>query len=213
MRRRRERTLEAYRDGNLSERQRARVQKWLERDPESLEHIERTEALGRAVCSAWTEGPAAPSADRLMASIRPEMRRIDAERRAQSVWSRARQRGVRWRDWLGPLAGSGGGDRDQTPSLWEWASAGCVAATAVVVAVLAGGPGDGGLREAQHLVAMPTGPIFSSEVGEASSIYDLAAEGDTPIKIYEREGAAIIFFEPLAEPDDVSLGQEIADWA
>ena len=37
---------------------------------------------------AWSEGPAAPSPDFLLASIRPALAQIDRERRAQPSWQR-----------------------------------------------------------------------------------------------------------------------------
>jgi len=50
---------------------------------------EATRALGRLVREAWTEGPPAPSADFMLAAIRPALAQIDRERRARPSWTRA----------------------------------------------------------------------------------------------------------------------------
>jgi hypothetical protein len=50
---------------------------------------EATRVLGRLVREAWNEGPPAPSADFLLAAIRPALSEIDRERRARPSFSRA----------------------------------------------------------------------------------------------------------------------------
>ena len=79
MKRARERRLDAFRDGELAPRARERVQRSLTRDPDAARRVDDTERLGRAVRSAWSEGPPVPSADYLIAVLRPELRRIDRE--------------------------------------------------------------------------------------------------------------------------------------
>ncbi len=79
MRRARVRRLDAFRDGELAPRARDRVESSLARDPDAARRVDDTERLGRAVRSAWSEGPPVPSADYLIAVLRPELRRIDRE--------------------------------------------------------------------------------------------------------------------------------------
>lgn len=50
---------------------------------------EATRALGRLVRETWNEGPPAPSADFLLAAIRPALAEIDRERRARPSLHRA----------------------------------------------------------------------------------------------------------------------------
>jgi anti-sigma factor RsiW len=92
MRRRFERQLAAYRDGELSPRARKRLERRLRSDPESVDRLRRMESLGAAVREAWTEGPAAPPTAFLVNALRPEMRRVDAELAARSPWQRLVQR-------------------------------------------------------------------------------------------------------------------------
>lgn len=91
-RRRRERQLEAYRDGELSHRARERVERRLDSDPEAARHTQRMEALGAAIREAWSEGPSAPSPEFLVGALRPQMVRVDEELAARSPWRRLRER-------------------------------------------------------------------------------------------------------------------------
>ena len=79
MRRTSERRLDAYRDGELSPGHRQRVEQRLAGDPEAARRVADTEQMGRAIRSAWSDGPPVPPADYLIAALRPEMRRIDRE--------------------------------------------------------------------------------------------------------------------------------------
>lgn len=81
--------VSAYADGALRGPKRTRLEQELERDPQLAQQLDRSRALGRLVRESWTEGPAAPSADYLLASIRPALARIGRERRAQPSWQRA----------------------------------------------------------------------------------------------------------------------------
>jgi anti-sigma factor RsiW len=96
--------VSAYADGALDGARRARLERELEEDAELREGLQRTQALGRLVRDAWNEGPPAPSADFLLASLRSELAAIDRERRAQPAWQQAleRARGALGR-WLGPV--------------------------------------------------------------------------------------------------------------
>ena len=56
-----------------------RAERRLAADPESAGRVAETEQLGRAVRSAWSDGPRSPSPEYLIAALRPELVRIDAE--------------------------------------------------------------------------------------------------------------------------------------
>ncbi len=80
--------ISAYADGALRGPKRARLEQELERDPKLAAQLGRSRALGRLVRESWSEGPAAPSPDFLLASIRPALAQIDRERRARPSWLR-----------------------------------------------------------------------------------------------------------------------------
>lgn len=80
--------VSAYADGALRGPKRARLEEELERDPGLAKQLDRSRALGRLVRESWSEGPAAPSPDFLLASIRPALAQIDRERRARPSWLR-----------------------------------------------------------------------------------------------------------------------------
>ena len=200
MKSRRERTLEAYRDGQLSARQRARVDRWLVSDEASRHHLERGEALGRIVREAWREGPPAPSPERIMAAIRPALRVIDLERASRpSLWQRMLGVGVR---------GRGAWNRGSL----EWASALGMVTASLMAIVLASAPAEEVRREAQHVVAMPAGPEFMGQVGWPGSVYDLADSGE-PLIVYENEGATVIYLGQDLEVDDLSWDPMLEGWA
>ena len=211
MRRGRERKLEAYRDGALAESERRRIERDLERDLEASRYVERSAALGTLVREAWSEGPSAPSADRLLAAIAPEMRRIDAERAPSSAAGGGLDGLGRWlRDGLDAVSG-------------KWlVAAGAVAAVfaaflttpatmdprtdavlpAVVERLVAAPQASAPVRLAAEL---DTGPEFVGELGWPSAVYDLA-QGDVPLMVSEKDGAIVILLgEPEPVPsDDVS---------
>ncbi len=74
-----ERRVAAYRDGELSASRRVKLESQLESDSGASHLLRRSEALGRAVREAWTDGPSAPAPDRLLEALRPGLARIDAE--------------------------------------------------------------------------------------------------------------------------------------
>ncbi len=220
---RRQRTLEAYRDGRLSPRKRARVREWLVHDEECRDHVERGELLSELIRESWSEGPTAPSPERLLAAIRPAMRQVDRERAERSLGARIRAAlGSSLGVWLGgeagpamdelSLASVGSGSFGPRLRVLELLSGLSVAAASVCAAVLFGGAPSEVRYEAQHLVALPTDPIFLSDVDQPSSVYDLA-EGDSPLMVYERDGATVIYVGEEPAPDDLSLGIELEDWA
>ena len=217
MKRGRERKLEAYRDGALGESERRRIERDLEKDLDAARYVERSTALGALVREAWREGPPAPSAERLLASIAPEMRRIDAERAAGSAGGRALGRLSRWlRDGLEAVNGrwlAAGGALAAVcaaflmiPTTMDSATSAFVpAAVEQVVAPRASVP----VQLASEVTA-DTGPRFVGELGWPSAVYDLAQE-DVPLMISEKDGGIVILMgEPLPEPpDDVSRARGV----
>ena len=93
MKRRLERQLTAYRDGELPPRARRRVEQWLASDPEAARQLRGLESLQAMVRDAWTEGPPSPAPQFVVNALRPELARIDAERRAAGgFWQRLSRR-------------------------------------------------------------------------------------------------------------------------
>ena len=80
--------VSAYVDGALRGSKRDQLERELQLDEKLARQVTRSRALGRAVREAWTEGPAAPSTDYLLAAIRPALAEIDRERRARPAWQR-----------------------------------------------------------------------------------------------------------------------------
>ena len=74
-----ERQLGAYRDGELSRERREGLAERLERDADTGRLLARGEALSRVVREAWIDGPPAPDTERILAGLRPEFARVDAE--------------------------------------------------------------------------------------------------------------------------------------
>ena len=104
--------LSAYLDGALADSKRERLERELERDPALQKQLKRSQALGSLVREAWTEGPAAPPPDFLIAALRPQLAAIARERRARPPGSASlEQARVRLASWFGPvpLADLGGG--------------------------------------------------------------------------------------------------------
>ncbi|HTO06119.1 MAG TPA: hypothetical protein VMR86_03605 [Myxococcota bacterium] len=80
--------VSAYVDGVLRGAKRDQLERELQLDEKLARQVTRSRALGRAVREAWTEGPAAPAPEYLLAVIRPALAEIDRERRAQPAWQR-----------------------------------------------------------------------------------------------------------------------------
>ncbi len=92
MRRRRERELGAYRDGELSRRARERWERELERDAESARRLADMENLGSVIREVWQEGPPAPAPEFLVNALRSPLRRVDEDLAQRSLGQRLRQR-------------------------------------------------------------------------------------------------------------------------
>ena len=89
MRRKRlERQLDAHRDGLLDEREAREIERLLSSPSDAGRQLRHTSALGSAVREAWRDGPEAPAPERILAALRPEMARIDAEVDAPSRLTR-----------------------------------------------------------------------------------------------------------------------------
>jgi anti-sigma factor RsiW len=208
----RERKLEAYRDGALGESERRRLERDLERDVDAARYVERSAALGALIRQAWSEGPPAPSAERLLASIAPEMRRIDVERAPRSAAGRA-------------VAGLTHGLRDVLDALGgRWLAAGGAVA-AVFAALLmipqSMDPGTSSLMPAaierfvspepgvpiQLASEAASGPQLTGELSWPSAVYDLAQE-DVPLMVSEQDGAVVIL---IGEPEPLP-GEDISSW-
>jgi hypothetical protein len=215
----RERKLEAYRDGALSAVERKRVEHDLQKDVEGARYLERSIALGSLIRESWSEGPEAPSAERLLASIAPELRRFDAERAQRGGFRRLADR------WTS-------GVRDALDSFVRpWATAaGTVAVVAVAVfALMPRGvdPDAGRVQTALSFIAPPPvpggsvpmllasdGANFDGELSWPSAVYDLAQE-DIPLMVSEKNGAIVIMLgEPAPPPsDDISGVTSREGWA
>jgi anti-sigma factor RsiW len=100
MTRRTEKWLDAYRDGALSDEERVRVERELEKDAESAARVRQTDLLGQAIRESWSAGPPAPAPEHLIQAVRPALREIDAEIEARSwLWRLSTHLG----DWLRPV--------------------------------------------------------------------------------------------------------------
>jgi anti-sigma factor RsiW len=92
-RRRLERQLGAYRDGELSPERREGLTQHLERDADAGRLLARGEALSRVVREAWIDGPPVPDTEQLLAGLRPELARVDAEiESGHGAWTTAIRR-------------------------------------------------------------------------------------------------------------------------
>ncbi len=174
------RRLSAYRDGALSGPARQRLQQQLEADPESAGQLHEMEMLGEAVRVAWSDGPEGPDPDRLLASIRPALRAVDAEFDAQ-VRPRLRDRlaGFQW----------------PVPSR---VFAGAALAGLLVVGILP----FVGIGAPPSRVQPPIQPEFA-QFRAPDSIYDLG-HWEVPVIVFEAEDGATVVWMVDEEPDLLS---------
>jgi hypothetical protein len=92
MRRGLERTLDAYRDGALTDAESEKVRRRLARDADARRMLEARDALGALAREAWRDGPPAPLAQDLIAGLRARLADVDAEfdagpRHSDRAWS------------------------------------------------------------------------------------------------------------------------------
>jgi len=196
VRRSRERRLEAYRDGMLGPRERESVEHLLERDEECAHYLERSSKLGSMIRDAWTEGPPAPSSERFLAAIAPEIRRIDIER------ATPRHRFSSTLRRLGRTLRA------------SWVPAGFATAAAAAALVMAIGAPD--QSSSLQSAAAPSAAVAPTLVASAdaaapvdpswsSAVYDLAPE-EAPLMIYENDGSVVILVgeNNSTDPGDIS---------
>ncbi len=195
MRRRLERRLDAYRDDAVSAGERGRLERRIAADPRAARRVREIELLGRAVRGAWTEGPNPPSPEYLIASLRPELRRIDAD--------------------LAPEGGLGlllGRLREGLLGFRPVPAAALGACAALLIFIafpaLFAPPEGVPLRETRlRNFALP-----EPEPAALLPIYDLAQE-ERPLMILEGEdGSTVIWI--LEDPEQLSSAPLVADgWA
>jgi anti-sigma factor RsiW len=207
--------LSAYLDGALPDGKRDRLERELERDPVLQKQLKRRQALTHLVREAWTEGPAAPPTEFLIAALRPQLAAISRERRERPAWQQALERSRVWlSSWLGP-----------TPLATS-----AVAAFLLALAVLprpigptpdlsavlpSGQPAlestpvpRAPMARSQLLVPrMPLSPASLSQ-DSAAGVYDLSP-GERPAMIFQDEDGSTVLW--LLEGDDLSLLLERMD--
>jgi anti-sigma factor RsiW len=203
MKRRHEKKIEAHADGATRPTQREQVERWIRDDAARERYLSQTRAMGHDIREAWSEGPPAPSPEYLIAGLRPEMARTDAERARRSAWVRGSER-------LAELA---------RPAPLA-ALAGAAALLLVVLTSL-----EPAQDPTTHLSLSPTPQGLTSEAGEfaarpavlseqsfdaPTTIYDLA-QGDTPLMIFQAEDGATVLW--LLEDEGVSWLGSAAGWA
>lgn len=184
MRRGLERRLDAYRDGALTTAERARLARRLAAEPASADRVRTTEQLGQAVRLSWNEGPPAPSPEYLIAALRPELRRVDAD------LGRA-----------GRLIGLAERVVEELRALLPSRALGAAALAGLLLFFTSPS-----LIEPPHR-ALPASTLTNFTVPETATIYDLAQD-ELPLMILQNEdGAAVIWIlknpEPLFELPDV----------
>ena len=189
MRSRRERRIEAYRDGALEGHARQRIEARLERDVEARAYLRDSEALGRVVREAWTDTPTPPTPEALIAALRPEMARVDTDLAREERTARSR-----------PLLDAA---RAFVRTVLRPAPLGMLAAAAAMALVF--------VWPSAPLPQAPTTPVqlattgadtraaSETDLGSPSAIYDLA-QGDTPLMIFEgTDGSTVIW---MLDPDE-----------
>ncbi len=179
------RRLGAYHDGALESSGRAHVERTLARDPQAESQLKRLEKLSVAVRDAWEAGPAAPDPDRLIATLRPALQRIDAELEdAPATWG-----------W-GRLA-------DVFRPAPARVLAGAALAALLVVGVLPwlGGSNSGVQPSTEAGLLAPSVAALRAP----ETIYDLE-QGDVPVMVFEAEDGATVVWMLDEDPDLISHG-------
>jgi anti-sigma factor RsiW len=177
-RKRLQRELDALRDGALPTERAARLEALLASDSVAGADLRRTRALGSMVREAWPDGPAAPDSERLLAALRPELRRIDAEVGTPSPL----------RSWLATVL--------DTPRLVPTlATTG--AAFALAVAFFSVPVDD----TAVQLSVRATLPAAQLAVGRASepTVYDLETGVSSSVMVYEQDGSTLLWLNEGAD--------------
>ena len=180
---------DAYYDGVMSAKSRRRFERELERSPGLAAEVERREELGRLLREAWTDGPASPSPEYLIAAVRPELARVDRERGAEPVWLRAWQ-GLRHFVPPVPASALAGAAlvllvvlaRPDPPAVPLPIDAAPIAGVSSPIrAFEAGGP----------LAEPAENPAFA--FGMPTAVYDVA-QGESPLMLFEAADGTVVFW-------------------
>jgi len=213
---RKQRRVEAYVDGALSERDRTRVERQVQVDTGCERHLRQTRALGAIVRDAWTEGPPAPPVEQWMPALRREMARIDAERASVGEWSSWRSR---WRALWGSLdmlpAGAATAAVGLALALYLWPTSDVpqdlLRAEAPSAASQAAEQARRTINGPARAAVPATNAVTAAvPAGGPASVYDLA-QGETPLLLLEAEDGSTIIW--LLESDELSRAHEGKGWA
>jgi hypothetical protein len=184
MRGRLHRRIEALRDGALPPRRARLVRERLESDPEAARILRRTEALGRAIHEAWTEGPPGPDPEALVERLRPGLARIDRELAEEGTGRRLLDRVVAW------LVGARG------PVL----ATGAFAAALALLVFLS-----------TFLPVIPPSGVARAE--ETTVVRSLRQQGNSVFVLEGEDGATIIWVLDEGNPDTSSRTYLVDGWA
>jgi anti-sigma factor RsiW len=211
--------LSAYQDGALADSKRDRLQRDIERDPALQKQLKRSQALSSLVREAWTEGPAAPPPELLIAALRPQLAAIARERRERPAFARAlEQARLRLARWVGPM-----------PLLTSAAAAFLLALVLLPNTNDPNSSLSASLHFAQRAVETQPAPLPRARVSTtpfmfprvpfapaslsqnaAAGVYDLSP-GERPAMIFQNDDGSTMLW--LLEDDDLSLLQErIGRW-
>ncbi len=188
MRRGLERRLDAYRDGALTASERERLAQRLAADPASARRVRSTEQLGEAVRLSWNEGPPSPSPEYLIAALRPELRRVEAE------LGRA-----------GRLAGFAERLAHELRALLPSPALGAAALAGLLLFFTFPS-----LVEPPH-GALPASTLTRFSVPETATIYDLAQDEMPLMILQDEDGAAVIWI--LENPEQLFQSPGVDGWA
>jgi anti-sigma factor RsiW len=206
--------LDAYRDGALDAAERRKLEQRISGDPALGRELKRRRAMSVLVRDAWTEGPTAPSAEYLIAALRPALADVDAELERRPAWSRAADWLARWATPR-PLAvltvGAAAAALVLLPPAEQPVAPGLEASA--TVAPRSAPRGEAAPAAASPSLALGRAPAdapaavdteaASFRMGMPAAIDDIA-QGDTPLMLFEApDGSTIIWV--LGEDDGVSL--------
>jgi anti-sigma factor RsiW len=208
--------VSAHFDGALRGAKRDQFERELGSDPRLAEQVARTRGLSRLVREAWTEGPAAPPPDFVIAAIRPALFEIDRERRMRPAWQRT----------LESLAARLTSALRPSPALAAAAAFAFVAALAIVPSLNVGnGLLSGSVLGPAQDAAAPASlqPFPTSSSGSAlglstqptdftaegsGSVYDVAP-GRPAVLFHGRDGTVTLW---LIDDGDMSLRTGAGGW-
>ena len=175
------RRIGAYHDGALSGSARRRIERRVEADPEAGKRLHEMEVLGEAVRAAWTDGPPGPAPERVIASLRPQLRAIDQELARKAV----------------PALG------ERLSALLRPAPARVLAGAALAVLLAVGvlpfvGTGETPSETSSISAASPA-------FGTSDTIYELD-QAEVAVMVFEAEDGSTVVWMLEEEPDLISRG-------